>query len=390
MDQATADISEVSDQATAGADTDTTRASEADTQNVDINHATTQGADAGSTTTVDNILSGDKLSDPANLASATEALLAELDSGVHNVAKESKPPVEPTEPATQSEAETQEDTSAATELSQDGDEAKPTKPYRLRPTNHLDDEVFRQMREDPLIGVEEATAKAREKLGLATPAPSTSEASPGDTEGQQSETVTQQEDNHQSSHEVAEQIRTLQQESLDALENDYDHEAYASGQREIIRLQALQAELRESEKQEHVAYDAAVTASQKIVTNKNPEVLKPDSPIAKRMAQIDEAWGEADDDRYFDPRKAETIYAIVAKEFNLTDGTSTSDSPSREPVPKSALPASPKGQPAIPTSGGTRTTTSTGQGEFKQKLDSVKTVSALESLTQEFLASLPA
>lgn len=376
MNQATADYTDFSDQADAGADDQMARESEV--TSVDT-HTSSQGA-GGETTTAEKILSGDIPMDDSSLDAATQALLAEIDAGKYSQAQPDH------EAGYSSESDSPEDDDSDEDVVPDH---TPRKQMRLRPRSDLGEKVFSLMKADHSLKEEDAFVQAMEELGLTPKFARDPEAMPGDyreDEGEEtSRDDTSDRDEFSSSTDVEARIELLREEGLKALEEEYDNVAFAQAQREIRRLEQVQLQLISYEQEKAAEWERASEASQRLVATKYPEVLKPDSTVARRMMDIDEAWADAGDDRYFDPRKPELIMGILEKELGLS--AKQPAGASRTPAPRSTHPAA-SAMPISPARGGARTSSQTGSETFRQKLEGIKTTDDYERVSQELLGIL--
>lgn len=384
MNQATADYTELSDQADAGADDQTTRESEVDT-NVDT-QASSQGTEGESTTTAEKILSGDIPMDDSSLDAATQALLAEIDAGKYSQAQP--------DPQPEQEEAMSDDSSESDSQEDDSDEDvvpdhTPRKQMRLRPRSDLGEKVFSLMKADHSLKEEDAFVQAMEELGLTPKFAKAPEAPPGDHRENEGEETSRDDasdrDEFSSSIDVEARIDELKEAGLKALEEEYDNVAFAQAQREIRRLEQVKDQLISYEQEKAAEWERASEASQRLVATKYPEVLKPDSTVARRMMDIDEAWADAGDDRYFDPRKPELIMGILEKELGLS--AKQAAGASRTPAPRSTNPSA-SAMPISPARGGARTSSQTGSETFRQKLEGIKTTDDYEKVSQELLGIL--
>lgn len=262
--------------------------------------------------------------------------------------------------------------------------------YRIDARSELDKRAFAMMKRNPDLDGEECYAKARaamEKEGLLAPRAAAPVAQPDaapttpepEAEPPEFQTV----------DEVEDRIRELEDEEVRAYEEDYDFEKAGAAKREQLRLRReVLPQVRDMERRRAEEYDTAISASEAAVVNLYPQAKDPDSPFAQRMGEIDRAWREAGDKRYFATDKPETIAAIVALEQGVKPmgsaapavpaGGSGSDTGKdgagpRPPVPQSQhrqehpQPQTPPG----PASGSARTSPTTPEQTLERRIEAV-------------------
>lgn len=237
--------------------------------------------------------------------------------------------------------------------------------FRLRPRTPLGEKAFALMKADPYLQEEEAFARAREEMGQAPAAESANQA----TEEAGTETA-------QTVEAIHRQIRELRRQGI-AAKREFDAEAEAEIEEQILdledRLPEIEAAERarlQADREAEAAWLRTAEATGKSVAARFPEAADTKSPFAQRMAAIDEAWEEAGDARFYDPRKAQIIAEIVAKELGRNPATAPQGgrvlpAPRSHSTSPSANPGSAPARglvPALgPASGAARTNTPASQ-----------------------------
>jgi hypothetical protein len=217
--------------------------------------------------------------------------------------------------------------------------------FRLRPRSELDKLAFGFMKVDPTLELADAVAMAQQRLGVAPAAPAAGEDHV--TSEDQPSTVT-------SVAELQKQIKALRIQRNEA-HAQYDTATAADLDNQMLALeeqipfiQAREAEEAAQRDAEDQAWTDAARQHIALVHRAFPTAADPNSAFATRMREIDEAWGEANDERFDDPAKAVTIAKIVSRELGVRPVTA--GKPAGPTLPATASSRSTQQAPARPGS----------------------------------------
>lgn len=262
-------------------------------------------------------------------------------------------------------------------------ESKPPQ-YRFRPRSKEAELAYQFLKEDKYLSEPEAFARAHKELH---PEPEVTEVTQETPEAtQQTAPEVPEEFLNQTSQELQASINEMEAESLETLEGDYDVEAYAKRQKEILKLKQVRSQRVMAESN----YQNQVEQSMLNVVSKYPVAKDPESAFSKRVSEVYSLWQDMRDPRASDPAAPEIIAALVAKEQNVSDAPAIPDqepvaTPAvAPPVPQSQVPRKVKAAPSVaPVSGANRT--QTAQSQLSAALSQVNDPESFEALKEALI-----
>lgn len=228
--------------------------------------------------------------------------------------------------------------------------------FRVRPRNEVESLAFRFFKADDTLDMEGALALAKQRLGV-------TEATPGDADPAAAEDQTEVPAGTVA--DLEKQMRELRRQKIEAT-RAYEADKAADIEEQLLALEeqipfvrAREEQEAEQRRAEDEAWNQAARSNIELVRKAFPVAADPNSAFSARMAQIDEAWGDANDLRFDDPKKPLLLAQIVAKEMGISPATA--GKPARTlPAPASSRStAAPRpGSMAVfpPASGAARTT----------------------------------
>jgi hypothetical protein len=240
---------------------------------------------------------------------------------------------------------------------EDDDDAQGRDPqFRVRPRNEIESLAFRFFKADDTLDMEGALALAKQRLGVTEV--TSSDADPDafeDYTAQPAGTVA----------DLEKQIRELRREKIEAT-RAYDVDKAADLEEQLLALEeqipfvwAREEQEAEQRRAEDEAWNQAARSNIELVRKAFPVAADPNSAFFARMTQIDEAWGDAMDQRFDDPQKPLLLAQIVAKEMGLSPATAGKGARTYPAPASSRSTAAPRpGSMAVfsPASGAARTT----------------------------------
>jgi hypothetical protein len=319
------------------------------------------------------------VSDPLDPENSTESGTSELADFEQEMLTMSDDPAEavtqgdtPAEPETTEEAaeeeppdetqETPEEESSETEEGEPEEEpANTSNRYRIRAKDDVEAEALALRKRHPDWSLEKCIASAKDLLGV-KPAESPEDGStqaPVET----SASVDAQ----------LKELRAKHKEATTALEFETAAEIFE----QIEALRDKQVELRFSEVQEKSRaemqkaqeFDEKWDAAAQRAATFYPDSAKPDSAMARKIAELDQRMKDLGDDLYFDPEKPFILAREAAKELKI---------PMRDPKAKPAAKPSPA-SPIQPASGNARTAPVNPAKRMSEELDALDSLDAFEA-----------
>jgi len=169
------------------------------------------------------------------------------------------------------------------------------------------------------------------------------------------------------------ELRAKYKEASTALEFETAAEIFE----QIEALRDKQVDLRFSEVQEKSRaeqqkareFDEKWESAAKQAATFYPDSAKPDSAMARKIAELDQRMKDLGDDLYFDPEKPFILAREAAKELKI---------PMRDPKAKPAAKTSPA-RPIEPASGNARTAPVNPSKRMSEELDSLDSLDAFEA-----------
>lgn len=260
---------------------------------------------------------------------------------------------------------------------EEGDDPQKPKQYRFRPQDEVEAEAFSLRKRHPDWSLEKCLASAKNLLGV------TNETQEGEPSQQQQQANQETE----TSEKVAQQIKDLQQkkrEASDAL--DFDEVAnldekitdLLEKKVELRILERQAAEQKESQKASEAqrAFDAEWDESTRKALTFYPDSGNADTPLGKKMIELDTQMRELGDPLFNSPDKPFTL----AKRAALALGIPM-QKPAAQDAPKKKDSKSPS--PVQPASGNSRTSSAkqtTSKQQLEASLAQVDSIDAYEEL----------
>lgn len=265
---------------------------------------------------------------------------------------------------------------------------KKAKQHRYRPRTPDEERAFELMREDryQTLNFTEAVQKAvEEREALAA------KDNPPEPEQPNLDNEIPEEYRSLTAEELGKQIIELRKEAIREGKESYDIEKFFEAEEKIIAMESVKRTL---EHQEYLA-DQQFENSKQEVVNKYPVAKDSESPFAKRMADVYDAWVNMGDPRANRGDVPELIADLVAKELGVSPHSEQEpapESPKREisataPRPQSQVPPrkTQAAKPIAPASGGNRT--QNPQPLAADVLNGIQTADEWESYKEAYLAS---
>jgi len=295
-----------------------------------------------------------------------EALLEEsLKPQADAVEEEELDPEEAEEDAGNGEEpETEEDEFPEEEIPEDTveDEGKPQERFRIRATNEVEATALLLKKQNPGWTLEDCLSKSKTIHG--TPEDHTEEADADKAEGPK--TVA----------EVRERIDALRDAKAEAFEALEFTEA-SRLDREIDKLRDALDEIKEQEVRKEqlleMEFNQAVEHSQNKAVSIYPDTTKADSPLVKRMVEIDRQMKDDGNPLYFSPDKPFKLAQMAANDIGIAPRNPKSAATSAKPMTKSRT--------VQPASGNARTTAPTSPNDkIEQAVDQVSDIASYDAL----------
>lgn len=175
--------------------------------------------------------------------------------------------------------------------------------------------------------------------------------------------------------EVENLIKTKRAERKKAFGEDLDFKLAADLDEEIETLRdhaaSLQSQEAAAKSQETERFTAAFEESKRNAVKYYPDAAKADSPLVKRMLELDAALEETGDERFHDPDKPFLLAKAAAKDLGILPNSPSSATTAK----KSPPPAPAKVQsPVQPARGNARTQqTNAREGTLDEVVDNIRT-----------------
>ena len=199
---------------------------------------------------------------------------------------------------------------------QDGEEEEETPEnntsnrFRIRAQDEVESEALSLRKRHPDWSLEQCITKAKDLLGVA-------EQSNQETDGEASEAV-------RTTADVASEIEQLRKEHREATTGlDFEKAAELFDQIENLRDEREQLRITEfqqknyQEQQEHERFETQFSSSENKAVQFYPDATDPDSPLTKRIIELNQQMQDLDDPLYRSPDKPFILAKQAAKELGI-------------------------------------------------------------------------
>lgn len=254
---------------------------------------------------------------------------------------------------------------------------KPVGRARLRVSNEVDQWTLAFKARNPDWTFEQATAAAKEKLGI-TPAPTTAPAPATEpTEPALPVTV----------DGVNASIKSLQQQRLKLLQ-EFNYDEAGKLDEQIDRLQEHRSDLKmnaaQEAQQDEARYNTQFAASENRARDVFPFVNDENSLAFKKLVEIDAELQATEDPRLYDPNRPFLVAQMAAAALNIAPRSPGAKAPA--PVAKPATPQTPKTAApkvgALP-SGASRTAPAPAVNPVTEQISKISTLQDLQNFRKK-------
>jgi len=282
------------------------------------------------------------------------------------------------------------DGSSGVETREEGREAKRIH-LNLQGLSAISRETILIMRRNPDLSPSEAEARAKTKLGVSQPGNSTAAPAAG-TQGQQQQEATAPVQTLEDTQKQITEARKALREATKAMQ----FETQAELQDKLFDLQQQEFRLtREADTKASRAqqeFHTTVDVSQRKALELYPDVAKADSPLVRRMEEIDADLQDSGNPLFDSPDKYLKIAQMAANDLGVAPKSKKAASTvaAVKPQGQVQLPARPAAgttsratQPPPISGGGARTTQSNAAQTLNEVLDKVTSLDDYEALKRE-------
>jgi hypothetical protein len=262
------------------------------------------------------------------------------------------------------ETETEETETPEEEIAEDTveDEGKPQERFRIRAANEVEATALLLKKQNPGWSLEECLSKSKTIHG--TPEDHSEDAE--DAKSDAPQTVA----------EVRDRIQALREAKKEA----YETLEFAEVARLDLEIDSLRDSLEEIKEKEirkeqllEMEFNEAVDHSQKKAVAIYPDTTKADSPLVKRMLEIDRQIKDDGNPLYFSPDKPFKLAQMAANDLGIAPRNPKSAASPARPVVKSRT--------VQPASGNARTTAPTSPNDkIAQAVDQVSDIASYDAL----------
>jgi hypothetical protein len=233
----------------------------------------------------------------------------------------------------------------------------------------------------------QAIDAARKQLGTAKPPEGKTETPATAETNEPTETIeTVSAEIERIEAERSKAVKELRFEDTDAL----DQKLRKLDRKHTALERQAESQARERQAQAKAQYETAFSRSNTQAVGLYPDAANIESPLAKKMVEIEQLLEETNDPLYRDPNKPLVVAQMAARELRIAPkakGTATVVKPALKPAAPAVTAAKPKGM--LPAGGSTTAPVANPHAELNTKIQSVNNPDDLKKTLKAAGISLP-